>query len=162
MPKRAGFALIAVLALVPAAHARLIRFVVEQRQSPAFNGQTFGAVPASSKLSAVITGELDSRDPHDALITDISLAPRNADGRVEYTATFAIAKPIDMTKASGVLFYSVPNRGHGGPEAWPEGHVSVVSGWQGDLTPAANLQTISVPAAKILMGRPLRALSSRG
>ena len=148
MPKRAGFALIAVLALVPAAHARLIRFVVEQRQSPAFNGQNFGAAGQFEIISGHFTGELDSRAPHDALITDISLAPRNADGRVEYTATFAIAKPIDMTKASGVLFYSVPNRGHGGPEAWPEGHVSVVSGWQGDLTPAANLQTISVPAAK--------------
>jgi hypothetical protein len=74
---------------------------------------------------------------------------------VEYSATFAIAKPIDMSQASGVLFYSVPNRGNGAPVPSAEGHVSVVSGWQGDVIPRTGLQTITVPVAKNLDGSPL-------
>jgi hypothetical protein len=67
---------------------------------------------------------------------------------VEYSATFALSKPVDMSKASGVLFYSVPNRGNGAPAGSPEGHVSLVSGWQGDLPESATAQTIRVPVAR--------------
>jgi hypothetical protein len=37
-------------------------------------------------------------DPHNAIIQDIGLAPRNEDGYVEYTATFFLVKPIEMSK----------------------------------------------------------------
>ena len=57
-------------------------------------------------------------------------------------------KPIDMSQASGVLMYSVVNRGNGAATASAEGHVSLVSGWQGDVVPTANNQTIQVPVAK--------------
>jgi hypothetical protein len=52
---------------------------------------------------------------------------------VGYSATFAIARPLE--RGSGVLFYDVPNRGNGkvGPDE--DGHIRVISGWQGDLTP---------------------------
>jgi hypothetical protein len=42
-------------------------------------------------------GELDPDDPHNAVITDIRLAPRNAAGKVEYMATFYLIKPIEMS-----------------------------------------------------------------
>lgn len=48
-------------------------------------------------------GELDPASAHNTIITDLEYAPRNARGLVEYSATFAIAKPIDMRQASGVL-----------------------------------------------------------
>jgi hypothetical protein len=57
-------------------------------------------------------------------------------------------KPIDMTQSSGVLMYSVVNRGNGAAAAGAEGHVSLVSGWQGDVLPTASNQTIRVPVAK--------------
>ena len=57
-------------------------------------------------------------------------------------------KPIDLSKASGVLMYSVVNRGNGAAAASPEGHISLVSGWQGDVVPTAINQTIQVPRAK--------------
>jgi hypothetical protein len=60
-----------------------------------------------------------------------------------------------MSKSSGVLFYSVPNRGNGAPTPSAYGHVSVVSGWQGDLIPRPERQTISVPVAKNPDGSPL-------
>src|SRR3954451_22894959 len=67
------------------------------------------------KLSGKAHGELDPSDPKNALITDIEHAPRNSRGKVEYVATFALIKPVDMANASGVLMYSVVNRGGGLP-----------------------------------------------
>ena len=57
-------------------------------------------------------------------------------------------KPVDLSKASGVLMYSVVNRGNGTATASAEGHISLVSGWQGDVVPTATNQTIQVPRAK--------------
>ena len=117
------------------AEARLTRFAIEQRFT----------TPYGETLSGHFFGELDPKNPHNAIITDIGIAPRNARGNVEYSATFAISKP---SKTSGVLFYSVPNRGNGAPADSKAGHITVVSGWQGDLVPRAGLQTIAVPIAR--------------
>ena len=108
------------------------------------------AIPTQARLTKFIVdqgrfeGELDPKDKHNAIITDLNLAPRNAKGMVEYSATFSMLKPAQL---SGVLYYSVPNRGNGTPNATPDGRVSVISGWQGDVTPAHNRQTITVPVA---------------
>ena len=147
MKLRTALALVALCSL-PQLDAKVTKIVVEQRESPAYNGQSFGKAGQFETLSGHFFGELDPKDPRNALITDIQFAPKNARGMVEYSATFSLSKPIDMTKASGILFYSVPNRGGGVPSASPEGHVSLVSGWQGDLVPAPGRQTISVPIAK--------------
>ncbi|MFA5965222.1 MAG: alpha/beta hydrolase domain-containing protein [Sphingomonas sp.] len=119
--------------------------------------------PAPAKPGAVpyeivrgrFFGALDPADAHNRDIVDIESAPVDAQGRVLYSATFAIARPVDRTKASGVLFYDVPNRG-----GWPigadiDGHVRVISGWQGDLTPADGLQTATVPVAHGKNGAPV-------
>ena len=106
----------------------------------------------SSSFAARIHGEIDPKDPHNAIIQDLDLAPRNARGKVEYVATFALAKPVDMAKASRVLLYQVVNRGNGQATASPEGYVSLVSGWQGDVIPTANNQTI-VGADRTQQGR---------
>jgi hypothetical protein len=74
---------------------------VEQRESPAYGGQVFGKAGQYETLSGHFYGELDPKDPHNGIITDIALAPRNARGIVEYSATFSIAKPVDMSKSSG-------------------------------------------------------------
>jgi hypothetical protein len=105
-------------------------------------------------------GELDPAAPVNAIITDLGLAPVNARGRVEYSASFAIAKPVDLSRASGVALYDVPNRGTGwmgfGPdgsvllnhmEADVDGHIRIVSGWQGDMPPVPGFQTATVPVA---------------
>ena len=146
---------LAALLACAALNARVTRIVIEQRESPAYKGQDFGKAGKFETLSGHFYGELDPKDPHNAIITDIQFAPRNARGMVEYSASFAISKPIDMAHSSGVLFYTVPNRGNGAPNASAEGHVSIVSGWQGDVIPRAGLQTITVPVAKNPDGSPL-------
>jgi hypothetical protein len=144
-----------LLACGASMEARVIRIVVEKRESPAYNGQVFGKAGQYELLSGHFTGELNPNDPHNRIINDIQLAVRNSRGMVEYTGTFAIAKPIDMSKASGLLSYSVANRGNGAPVPNSDGHVSVVSGWQGDVLPRANAQTIVVPIAKNADGSPV-------
>ena len=99
-------------------------------------------------LRGRVHGEIDPSDRRNRIIQDIALAPRNARGRVEYVATFALARPVDAARASGTLIYSVVNRGNGDVEVSTEGHVSVVSGWQGDVVPTASNQTITVPVAR--------------
>jgi hypothetical protein len=98
-------------------------------------------------LEGHFSGALDPADKHNALVNDIKLAPRNAAGRVEYSATFAIARPTGAM--SGVLVYDVPNRGKGAATAIGDGHVDVVSGWQGDLEEGPGVQLIQVPAAPV-------------
>ena len=134
--------------------ARVTRIVVDQR---APEGQPFPEVGQFERLSGRAFGELDPHDRHNRIIQDIRLAPRNAAGNVEYVATFSLVKPIDLSKASGILMYRVVNRGNSTAlaAAGPEGHVSLVSGWQGDVTPTANNQTIQVPIAVNPDGSPV-------
>src|SRR5436190_2229557 len=117
-------------------------------ESPAPGGRAGASAAPYERISGKAYGELDPNDPKNAVITDIKLATRNERGKVEYVATFSLMKPIDMTQSSGVLMYSVVNRGNGAAAASAEGHVSLVSGWQGDVLPTATNQTIQVPVAK--------------
>ena len=110
--------------------------------------KTEPAGPSHEKISGKAYGELDPADPRNAVITDIALAPRNARGKVEYVATFSLVRPTDMSKASGVLLYTVVNRGGGNAAANADGHVTLVSGWQGDVEPTMENQTIRVPVAR--------------
>jgi Alpha/beta hydrolase domain len=140
-------ATMAVLALAMPGQARITRLVVEHTETLGHDGY--------QKLTGHVYGELDPKLPLNAIITDLELAPRNARGMVEYAATVTIIKPADMTKASGVLLYFVPNRGHinltgGGflADARKQGHVLVASGWQADLEPADGVETLLAPVAK--------------
>lgn len=98
-------------------------------------------------LEGHFRGALDPGDKHNAQINDIMLAPRNGAGKVEYSATFAIARPVGAT--SGLLVYDVPNRGRGTAQPIGDGQVNVVSGWQGDLDDGPGVQLIHVPAAPV-------------
>ncbi|MEG3176715.1 alpha/beta hydrolase domain-containing protein [Sphingomonas sp. RB3P16] len=135
----------------PAADARLTHLIVETSEAAA--PKRAGA-PAYVILRGHYDGELDPRDVHNRIITDIAAAPRLANGKVGYRATFAIAMPTDAARRSGFLMYDVPNRGNGTVAADPDGHIQVISGWQGDLD-TAGAQTITVPVAHGSRGKPL-------
>jgi hypothetical protein len=136
------------------AGAQVRRLEITSRESVA-NGQAFGTAGAYVNVRGRIHGEVDPRDRRNRIIQDIDLAPRNAAGRVEYVATFSLMMPADLAKSSGVLVYSVVNRGNGTAVAGPDGHISLVSGWQGDVTPTPNNQTIAVPVARHRDGSPI-------
>ena len=146
---------LALLAWAPPTHARVTRIVVDTKVSPAFGGQAFGAVGQYETLAGRAFGELDPSDPHNAIIQDIDLAPKNANGNVEYIATFFLVKPIDMSKSSRLMWHDVPNRGGRltiVAASRMDGDVGLSSGWQGDnsgaTAPAANNDYVVVPIAK--------------
>ena len=109
----------------------------------------FGDAGPYELIRGLAEGEIDPQHPNNRIITDIDLVQKNSNGKVGYVATFAIAKPVDMKKASGVLLYEASNRGNGNPMArWPylRGAVYLDSGWQGDL-PASSVNRVTVPIA---------------
>lgn len=154
--------LVGLTAAPLAAHARVTRVVIDKPAAPAFEGQSFGAAGVYETLAGRAFGELDPKDPRNALIQDIALAPRNARGQVEYMATFFIVKPMDMTKASHLMWHDVPNRGGRltiAPAERALGDIGLSSGWQGDSTggtaPGPNNDYVVVPAAKNPDGAPI-------
>ncbi len=132
-------AILVFLSAASVAHANVVRLEITKVEP---------AGPAHERISGKAYGELDPADPKNAVITDIDVAPRNERGKVEYVATFSLVKPKDMSIASGVLVYTVVNRGNGNAATHPDGHVTFVSGWQGDVVPTADNQTIRVPVAR--------------
>ncbi|MEO8754194.1 MAG: alpha/beta hydrolase domain-containing protein [Casimicrobiaceae bacterium] len=155
----------ALIIAAGATEGRVVKITIEST-TPVSNGQLFGNGGAYELLRGTAYGELDPNDRHNNGITDISLAPKNAAGKVEYKAQFAIHKPVDMSKASGILVYNVPNRGGiaipytSGDDSflWRRGDVVLNSAWQGDMPIAsvpASQVGIDVPIAKLPDGSPL-------
>ena len=151
----------ALAAFAPAADARVTRIVIDSKPSPAYDGKSFGRAGPYERITGRALGEIDPRDPRNAVINDLDLAPRNARGLVEYEATFTLWQPADPAKASGVLIYAVPNRGNrllvpafhvGGDPGdgffFNRGDIILSSGWQGDVRGRPGAETITVPVAK--------------
>lgn len=121
------------------AHAALRELSVESRKPWSADSSRF------ELLEGHFRGDLDPVASQNRIINDLALAPRNALGRVEYRATFAILRPLGSP--SGLLVYDVANRGRINVTPFPKGHVSVISGWQADLAAAPGIQSIEVPVA---------------
>ena len=175
-PLAAGsvLALLGALASVPDAQARITRLEVTQTESPTFGGYAWPDVGAYEKIVGVAHGEVNPKDPKNAVITDIQLAPKNARGNVEYSFDFYILKPINLRRGAHKMMYEPPNRGR---KTWntfgrvpagndpgsitdpavladaflmPRGYSIVWSGWDKSAGPSnANFTTtITLPVAK--------------
>ncbi len=160
-------ALIGLFVLVSAipAGAHVKKIVIDKKVSPAFDGASFGPAGRYETLAGRAFGELDPNDPHNTIINDIKLAPRNANGKVEYIASFYLVKPIDMSKSSHLMWQDVPNRGGRitiNPAHRNDGDIGLSSGWQGDnsgrTAPADDNEWVTVPIAKNADGSPVTGL----
>ena len=92
------------------AEAELVRLRVERRETVA-NGRSFGLAGPYEKLVGMADFALDPDGPQNGIIVDLALAPRNAEGHVEFSAEFFLLKPVDPTRGNGRLFYEAGNRG---------------------------------------------------
>ncbi len=122
-----GMAAAAALAWTLPSEARVTRIIIDATVPIA--GQPY------EQLTGRAFGELDPNDPLNAIIQDIGLAPKNAQGKVEYVASFRIRKPADMGQASGLLWHDVPNRGGNvnlPADSFAARDAQLLSGWQGD------------------------------
>ena len=158
-----GCALAASLALV-GADARVTKIVIESTLDPDTTLAATGPAGAIKRISGRAYGELDPKHPGNAIIQDISLAPRNAAGKVDYVSTFQLIMPSDPAKMSGLMWHDVPNRGGRltiVPAERNVGDVGLSSGWQGENAgntaynkPGAEF--VIVPVAKNADGSPIR------
>lgn len=118
----------------------------------AYGGASFGEVGPYEVITGIVHGELDPTNPANARIVDLELAPRTADGFVEYSEDVVILRPKAVAHAQRVLLYDVPNRGskpalyffdmsrgsfaagrQGNGQLLRMGYTIVWSGWQGDI-----------------------------
>ena len=93
----------------PAA-AEVVRIDVLSRADVAA-GKSFAGTGPYEKLAGRIYFEVDPSNDANKIITDIDKAPRNARGRVEFSADFFLMKPKDIARGNGTLLYEVSNRG---------------------------------------------------
>ena len=158
--------------LVPSAsQARITRIDAKVVESPTFGGRTFGPVGQYEKLRGTAFGEVDPRDPHNAVIADIQNAPRNARGMVEYSTDIWLVRPIDRSRANRRLFFELNNRGDnrsfealndattGGNDPTTaedagngflmnQGYTILEAGWDATVAPGEDRFQISVPTAR--------------
>ena len=158
----AGF--VATILLANIAHARVTKIVVESTVDPDATLAATGPTGAIKRISGRAYGELDPAKPLNAIIQDIQLAPKNANGKVEYVATFQLVMPSDPAKLSGLMWHDVPNRGGRVTIVQAErnvGDVGLSSGWQGDNSGQTaytdpTRDVVIVPIAKNADGSTIR------
>ncbi|WP_157959887.1 alpha/beta hydrolase domain-containing protein [Devosia submarina] len=143
----AGVSLTTMVAGTSLARAEITRIEITGTTIVSNGADRGNAVGDYELITGRAYGAVDPTDPLNAIITDIALAPRNAQGLVEYDTKFTLAKPVDMDNASGLLWYDIVNRSTGSVGANAYGHVQLLSGWQGDIAPTATNYTANVPVA---------------
>jgi len=183
----AGFMRVALACLVVAmfagvpAHARVKKVQISVKESPTFGGYSWPGVGQYEKIVGKAFGEIDPKDPKNAIIVDLQLAPKNANGKVEYSFDFYLLKPIDLSKGNHKMVYEPPNRGRktiaalnrgvGGKDPgsvkdeallansflMPQGYSISFSGWDASagISSADFNMTITLPIARNADGSPI-------
>ncbi len=141
---------------------------------PLADGKSWGDVGPYEELRGTLHFTIDPTHAANERITDVALAPRNADGRVEFSADVSIILPVDRSKANGRMILDVVNRGNrvafpnfnratrptidentpidveidpGDGFLMRNGYVTVACGWQKDAPPHPALITLDGPDA---------------
>ena len=173
IPRTARLALVAVAPAVISAEVARIEIAIRE---DVLGGKPFGAVGAYEKLAGRVYFAVAPETAQNRIIADIEKAPRNAQGKVEFSADLFILKPKEPARANGVLLFDVVNRGnkallatfnHGVGSADPtteaqfgdgllmrEGYTLVAVGWQFDVPKQKNRIGFDAPIATE-GGRPI-------
>src|SRR5690242_17977916 len=86
-----------LLLSAPVLRAELVSLDIRERQ-PFANGIGFGKSGPYEKITGIARFALDPKQPGNKAIVDLDLAPRNADGKVEFETDFCILAPKDPSK----------------------------------------------------------------
>jgi hypothetical protein len=156
-----------VTAVVPSrALAGVVKVEIASR-TPYANGREFPGVGAYETLRGKVRFAVDPKSPANRAIIDLELAPRNAEGLVEFSADLEILAPVDRGRGNGALLYDVNNRGNklaigqfnsGADEfLMRRGYTVVWSGWIAETAPGAGRLRLNAPVA-LEDGRPLTGI----
>ena len=177
--RRGGLALACLIAPLTA-EARITTLNIIKSE-PAFGGQAFGSVGAFEHVTARVEGVLDPADPHNSIIQDLALAPKDAQGLVHYSTTVEMLKPA-AGRGNGILMFEVNNRGNklapsffndamqgnteqrnglGAPgDGWlmQQGYTLIWWGWEMDVQPGWNRMLMPPVVAHQPDGSPVIGL----
>jgi hypothetical protein len=154
--------------LLPAAVKQI--HLVERSDVPGF---------AYERVVAKAHFAVDPKLPANRIIRDIDLAPRNAEGLVEFSADLFVLKPRNPAEGNGTILFEVSNRGNKGLLSMfnfarsgrdprtkedfgdgyllQQGYTLVWVGWQADVLDDANALRLFAPVA-VQNGQPVRGL----
>jgi Alpha/beta hydrolase domain len=139
--------------------------------SPFAQGTAFGDVGPYQQLDGTVHVAVDPDHPRNAGITDLKLAPRDAQGLVRCSADFRLLQPVAPQPGNQRLLLDVVNRGNptvltnfnsavgrmepGNGFLMRQGYTVVWVGWQDDVPATPGLVRIDVPEALDAGGQPL-------
>src|SRR5262249_23013788 len=103
-------ALLIALLMVSEARPALVSLTILKRE-PFAGGKAFGDTGPYEKIVGIARFAIDPNNDHNRLIVDLDLAPRNADGKVEFESDVFLLAPKDPSKGNGAILYDVNNRG---------------------------------------------------
>jgi hypothetical protein len=132
-------------------------------------GAPFGSTGAYERILGKAFFAVDPKLTPNRIIADIDLAPRNSDGKVEFSADLYILRPRDTVKGNGTALVEISNRGGKGllgmfdlasgstdpntPADFgdnfllEQGFTLVWIGWEFDVPPSARLLHLYAPVA---------------
>jgi len=162
------FVAVSVVLVAAPALAEVTRVEIQRRED-VLGGKSFGSVGPYEKIIGRVFFAVDPDNPHNKIIVDLDKAPRNAQGKVEFSSDLYIIKPKDPARGNGVVFFDIVNRGNkqllrtfsrGGGSADPtseadfgdayllsQGYTLVAVGWQFDVAKGRGLVGTELPIA---------------
>jgi hypothetical protein len=162
-----GLLVVATLVAPPPATAEVTRVEIVARRD-VLGGRTFGSIGPYEHLVGRVHFAVDPSHPRNRLITDVDKAPRNAAGRVEFSADLEILRPRDANRGNAVALIDVANRGnkvvlrsfnrgsvtdlttesaYGDGFLLRQGYTIVWVGWEFDVPARPGAVRINVPSA---------------
>jgi Alpha/beta hydrolase domain len=129
-------------------------------------------VAGYERIAGKVHFAVDPKLPANAGITDIILAPRDAQGKVEFSSNFVELRPKDPARSNGTLLVDIPNRGRmvilrlldGGTGAvdtaeglgdqflLQQGFTLVWVGWEADVPDAQGALKLDAPVLPGIQG----------
>ena len=132
-------------------------------------GKEYGAIGTYEEIKGIVYFEVDPFSESNERIVDLKLAPRNAAGKVEFSADFVMLTPSKPDNGNGTMFLDIVNRGNktiltgfnssdrqydpsspiesGNGFLMREGYTLMFCGWQADVPDIPGLIGLSVPEA---------------
>jgi hypothetical protein len=165
----------ASVALTATVRAEVTKIEITSR-ADVLGGKAFGPAGSYEKLVGKVYYSVDPKHPRNAPIVDIDNAPRDASGRVTFSADLYVLAPKDAARGNGVALFDVVNRGRKNviqyfnrapqsPEPTAEadfgdgflmrqGYTLVWVGWQFDIPDRGGLMALHAPPT-LEQGRPV-------
>jgi hypothetical protein len=134
-------------------------------------GTAFGDIGPYEELDGTVHFAVDPNHPRNAGITDLKLAPRDAQGLVHSSADFRMLQPVAFQRGNRRLLLDIVNRGNptvltnfnsavgrqepGNGFLMRQGYTVLWVGWQDDVPATPGLIRIHVPEAVDTGGQPI-------